>query len=268
MTSPVTPSTTIAELVDIWLDIVRTESRLENTTINEYERVLRKLVVPALGGVAVAELTADGINAVLADLGTQSANRQRKAKVITGAMLDFAVAESAIGSNPVRGSLSVSRPKTTPRPLTPIELEAARAAVRSWMAKERPGPKSSRDLADIIDLILGSEARIGEVLALRWSDIDLPTGTVEINGTIKTEPAKGTYRKALATPRTVELAKFAVEVLRRRHQSGRRNGIDAVFATRNDTWHQVNDVERRWRQVRSAAGLDWVTPQDFRSRAL
>lgn len=268
MTPPVTPDTPVADLVGIWLDQLRAESRLENTTINEYERVLRRLVVPALADVEVAELTTAGIDAVLARLGTQSTNRQRKAKVVTGAMLDFAVAEGAVASNPVRGSLSVSRPKTTPRPLTRAELETARAAVRTWMTKDRPGPKSSGDLADIVDLMLGTGARIGEVLALRWSDIDLHTGTVEINATIKTETAKGTYRKALAAPRTVELATFAVDVLRRRQQSGRRNGIDAVFATRNGTWHQVNNVERRWRQVRSEAGLDWVTPQNFRSQAL
>lgn len=265
MTSAVVPDTTVAELVDNWLERLHAESRLENTTINEYERVLRKLVLPALGDVALAELTTDGINAVLAGLGALSTNRQRKAKVVTGSMLDFAVAEGAITVNPVRGSLSVSRSTTTPRTLTRAELATARAAVRAWMTRDRPGPKSSGDLADIIDLMLGTGARIGEVLALRWSDIDLDAGNVAINATIKTDSAKGTYRKALRLPRTVGLAPFAVDVLRRRHHAVRQNGIDAVFTTRNGTWHQVNNVERRWRQVRSEAGLDWVTPQDFRS---
>jgi site-specific recombinase XerC len=41
-------TTTLAELVDVWLDHLRTEARLEATTINEYERVLRKLVVPVV----------------------------------------------------------------------------------------------------------------------------------------------------------------------------------------------------------------------------
>lgn len=268
MTSPITPDTTLAKLVDTWLRRLRTEGRLETTTINEYERVLRKLVVPSLGDIRVAELTTDRLNAVLAQLGTLSTNRQRKAKVVTGAMLDAAVAEGAIATNPVRGSLSVSRPKTVPRTLTLADLEAARAAVRAWMNKDRPGPKSSGDLADIIDLMLGTGARIGEVIALRWCDINLYAGKVEINATIKTESARGTYRKALPMPRTVELATFAVEVLRRRQQAARQTAIDAVFATRNGTWHQVNNVERRWRQVRSEAGLDWVTPQDFRSLGL
>ena len=64
------------------------------------------------------------------------------------------------------------------------------------------------------------------------------------------------------------ISSFAIDVLKGRQQSGQRNSIDAVFATRNGTWHQVNNVERRWRQARSEAGLDWVTPDSFRSPAL
>jgi integrase len=42
------------------------------------------------------------------------------------------------------------------------------------------------------------------------------------------------------------------------------NQFDAVFPARNSTWQQVNNVERRWRQIRREAGLDWITPDDFR----
>lgn len=34
--------------------------------------------------------------------------------------------------------------------------------------------------------------------------------------------------------------------------------------TRKGTWQQVNNVERRWRQIRQDTGLDWVTPHTFR----
>jgi integrase len=99
---------------------------------------------------------------------------------------------------------------------------------------------------------------------LRWSDIDLVTKTVVVNATIKTETAKGTYRKAIATARVIELTDLAVKVLKRRQDSASPNGIDAVFPTRNGTWQQVNNVERRWRQVRKEAGLEWVMPNAFR----
>ena len=54
-------------------------------------------------------------------------------------------------------------------------------------------------MADVVDLILATGARIGEVLALRWTDADLDSKppTLTFSGTIKTEPGNGTYRKAM-----------------------------------------------------------------------
>jgi len=174
----------------------------------------------------------------------------------------------ALPSNAARGSISVSRPKTQTRSLTPSDLETVRAAVRAWMSKKRSGPKATGDMADIIDLMLGTGARIGEVLALRWSDVDFDAKRVQISATIKTETSVGTYRKPLVNARIIELPEFAVATLRRRRSKSRYGHVDAVFTTRNGTWQQVNNVERRWRQIRKEAGLDWVTPGDFRQHAM
>lgn len=162
--------------------------------------MLRRLPVPRLGGVRLSEPTTDRIDAVLAELGQESLNRQRKAKVVMGAMLDAAVERGAT-ANPVRGSLSINKPISHTRSLTGAEVEAVRAAIRAWLGKERSGPKSSGDLADIIEVMLATGARIGEVLALRWADIDLTMKVVEISATIKTESGVGTYRKPLPRPR-------------------------------------------------------------------
>ena len=63
--------------------------------------------------------------------------------------------------------------------------------------------------------------------------------------------------------RTIVLPDFAVAVLRRRQENDEENPNDAVFPTRKGTWQQVNNVERRWRQIRKDTGLDWVTPHTF-----
>lgn len=122
-------------------------------------------------------------------------------------------------------------------------------------------------MADIIELMLATGARIGEVLALRWRDVDLGARTVEINATIKTASGNGTYRKSLPRPRTVELPESAALALARRRSTVAANVIDAVFPTRNATWQQVNNVERRWRQIRAETGLEWITPELFRRNA-
>lgn len=266
----ITADTTIAKLATAWLAFLRDEGRIEATTINEYERVLTKVVIPELGGLRLREVTTSRLDIFLVRLRSVSASRQRKTKVVLGAMLGLAVRYDALPVNPVQQTSRIHREKTETRSLTLEDLNTVREAVRKWTTEQRSGPKATTDMADIIDLMLATGARIGEILALRWADIDLdaPRPAVTINGTIKTEPGKGTYRKASpksdASVRTVALPGFAVAMLRRRRSLAIDNPRDAVFPTRNGTWQQVNNVERRWRQIRHGTGLDWVTPHTFR----
>jgi integrase len=39
---------------------------------------------------------------------------------------------------------------------------------------------------------------------------------------------------------------------------------DAIFSSRRGTWLSPHNVRRQWREARTAAGLEWVTPHTFR----
>lgn len=266
----VTAETRLFDLADLWITGLETEGRIEQSTINEYRRVLDHLVLPSMGGLRLREATTGRLDRLLLKLREQSVNRQRKAKLVLGAMFDIAVRHDAIPVNPLRATSRVHRPKQETKALRIDDLVEIRAAVRRWLDADRTGPRANGDIADIIDLMLATGCRIGEVLALRWSDLDLDGDltTLAVTGTIKTESGKGTYRKSTpksdASRRTVVLPPFATELLRVRREFATPNQYDAVFATRNGTWHQVVNIERRWRQIRKDTGFEWVTPHTFR----
>ncbi len=260
----------LSALAGLWLKRRQDEGRIELSTLNEYRRTLHRTVLPAIGGLLLREVTVGRMDEFLTGLWRSSPNKQRKAKVVLGAMLDLAARHDAIPYNPVRGTTRLHKPRTQTRVMSKQEVRQARNAVQAWVDGDRSRPKSSRDMVDIVDLLLGTGARIGEILALRWSDIDLDhkPALLTITGTIKNDPGRGTYRKA--TPktdhgiRTVVLPPFAVTALKERRRATPPNSLDAVFATRNGTWHQVCNIERRWRQIREGTGLEWVTPHTFR----
>lgn len=128
------------------------------------------------------------------------------------------------------GRSAFRRPAPDHRLLTDSELEAVRAGIAAWLRKERSGPRSSGDIADIIEVMLATGARIGEELAWRWADIDLGARIVEPKATIKTESSVGTFRKSIARPRVVALPESAAQVLLARRRSTPDNFLDAVFS--------------------------------------
>lgn len=84
-------------------------------------------------------------------------------------------------------------------PLTEVHLQAVRTAIRQWQqpVPGKPGPRHTGDLADIIDLMLATGARIGEILALRWEDLDLAAErpTLTSCGTLVYVKGKGLFRQ-------------------------------------------------------------------------
>ncbi len=258
----------VSQVADLWLTLYRAEQRSEATTANEYQRVIDNVINPAIGNIRVREATAGRLERLIKAQGSHS--RRKKTKTVLKMMFDAAVIDDALPANPVTSTSQLRGHKKQVQALSVEDLNAVRSAVDAWMTKKRPGPRPNTDMPDIVDLLLATGCRIGEVLALRWSDVDFAATPpiIAVTGTIKTETGKGTYRKAKpktdASQRTIALPPFAIDVLMRRRIEQASNHYNAVFATRNGTWHQVGNIERRWRTIRADTGFEWVTPHTFR----
>lgn len=222
-------------MADIWLSLYRAEQRSEATTANEYQRIIENVINPAIGNVRLREATAGRLERLIKN--QESHSRRKKTKTVLKMMLDAAVIDDALPANPVSSTSRLRGQRKEVQALSVEDLNAVRSAVDAWMTKKRPGPRPNKDMPDVIDLLLATGCRIGEVLAIRWSDIDFAASppTVSITGTIKTETGKGTYRKPKpktdASQRHIALLPFAVDVLMRRRLEQSPNHYNAVFAS-------------------------------------
>ena len=102
--------------------------------------MLDNLVLPRVGGLKLREVTTGRLDRLLLRLGDQSVNRQRKAKVVLGAMLDPEVRHDAIPTYPARGTTRVHRPKQETKAPRVEDLVEIRAAVRRWSTRTAPDP--------------------------------------------------------------------------------------------------------------------------------
>ncbi|TNH24392.1 site-specific integrase [Micromonospora orduensis] len=268
----ITRETYVSTLAGLWIEEIIAEERIAPQTINNYKTSLRVSILPALGKLRIREASVGRLDKFLREVATDRPAAAKNAKVALGLMFALAVRRGALSTNPVRETGRLRKARRTVRALEPEHLEGVRSAIRQWQqpVPGKPGPRHTGDLADIIDLMLATGARIGEALAVRWEDSDLSADppTVTICGTIVYLKGKGFFRqewtKSDAGHRTVILPRFAVGMLLARKLTAAENAHDAVFASRRGTWLSPPNVRRQWRQARADTGLEWVTPHTFR----
>lgn len=130
--------------------------------------------------------------------------------------------------NPVDHVARLHRDARVPDALTSEEITAIGAAIAYWEAgREVSGPKPDGQLGAIVEIMLGTSARIGEVLAIRRRDIDLSVPSVRITGTIVSTKGEPTIRqdhpKTARSRRTIQLPGFAAQAVQLRLKHSTRS---------------------------------------------
>lgn len=250
---------------EMWLDRVRRmvkEGRRSPATLDVYERYLRVHVLPGLGSLRLRELTTPLLDRFVMDLSDRKGTAvARTCRTIVSGVMGLAVRYGALTSNPVRDIDRVeSRARREPRALTAAERDV-------WFHKLAADERSvETDVVDLTLVLLATGLRIGEVLALRWSEIDLNDGVVSVTSTIIRVRGQGLLRKPTKTrsgQRQLILPAWALEVLRGRWMKGMPDDLP-VFASDRGTHRDPNNVRRDLRLAARRAGFEWVTSHNFR----
>lgn len=266
----ITADLTLNRLGQLWLQERETDD-ITAQTIDQYRATLHKIIDPGIGERTIREATVSALDRFLKTIAKTTPAQAKQAKVVLSGMLSMAARHDAIRTNPMR-DVSVPRGKRQPvRALTIDDVTVLRRGVAQWQADPtQRGPKRAPDLLDVVDLLLATGARIGEVCAIRWDDIDMTADrpTVTISGTVIRIKGQGLSRqphaKTTAGHRTITLPRFAVDTLLRRKVTGEPNPHNVVFPSSSGTLRDPHNLRRQWRDARVAAGFDWVVPHSFR----
>ena len=196
---------TLADLYEAWRALDPGAVGLRPTTRDQYVALLRAHVLPALGATGLARLDRRALgDTIRAVPGSGSTRRSTYAALVK--LADHAVTTGELTDNPAR---AVPRPPT-PQP-RPRGLDAAGA--RAILAAAHG---HRYEVAAWLSLACG--LRRGEILALRWSDVDQHTRTLHITGSLSRSSA-GLIRGAPKTrrgQRQVPLPDPVLDALHRR----------------------------------------------------
>lgn len=269
--SEISRNTRLSELSDLWFDEIENSGRAGRRTIDGYRDTYRRVIKPALAGLRLHELSTGRIDRFLKNVAADHPATARHSKIVLTGMIGLAVRHDALQSNPIRDVGPIKLASKNVMALTVGDVQKLRTVIGRW--QEDPthqGRPRATDLLDVLDIFLATGARIGEVLAIRWQDIDLEAEppTITIAGTVVMEKGRGAYRqdhpKTKAGFRTMKVPPFAAQTLTRRYSAEQPKREDMLFPSSTGTVRSPHNFRRQWRDARAGSDYEWVTPHVFR----
>lgn len=268
--------------VDAWLRYLQTEKRIKPSTLSGYRCLLaqpeedgrqkKARIMRAFGGRPLFAITTNEVRAFLAaldreDISARTVNIHRQ---ILHSIFEFARRTDSFGllTNPV--AETAKRPEDGSKPIEtfePDEIRRIAAAAREGLHRRRSGythsvysAETEREWQRINDqdaalftFAAFTGLRMGELLALRWRDIDFAGGVLLVSRAIS--DGKETSTKS-RKPRVVPLAQQAKDAVWRLRDRGCFNGRnDLVFCRDDGGPLDRSAVRKRFIRAQEKAGV-------------
>jgi len=247
-----------------WLDTVAAPT-LRRSTLDSYEDLLRVHLVPGLGDHRLATLTPADVARFLAERHATGLSARRVAYLHAVLRRALGVAErwGLVTRNVAR---LVDPPRVPRHEITPLTADDARRLLAATAA-ERHGP--------LWATALGTGLRQGELLGLRWADVDLDARRLRVRHTLALVDGRSVLLepKTSRSRRTLVLADAVVVALRtqRERQAAERIAAgerwiatDHVFTSRRGTPYHGATVLRAFQATLERIGLPRMRFHDLR----
>ena len=259
-----TDRTSLNDFLDRW-ERDWAATNVSPKTAERYSELLRMHVRPALGDKRMQAIRAEDLNKLYADLHDKIAPRTIKhAHRLLHRIFGHANKWGNIKRNVIALVDSPKVPPTEAAVLQATEIPHMFAALRG------------REFYPIAVLALGTGMRRGELLALRWQDVDLDSGSLRIERSLE-ETGKGLRfkpPKSARGRRSISLAPAVISELRAHWRAqqeqrlalglGKSPAEGLVFAKYNGAPFSPDRLSGDFARATKAAGLPHVTLHTLR----
>ena len=205
------PRQTVAHYLNYWLEEIH-KATLRISTYVMYRRNLDNHIIPVLGHIQLQKLTVDQVQAFCAKMSEKGLKpgTVRLLHTILHTALKDAVRWRRLSVNVCD---AVKLPRHTQREGQPLEQEQAQRLVQA--------AQGSR-LECIIILALTTGLRLGEILALRWGDINIEERVLHVRRTVDYIKGHGWVESEPKTEdgkRDIQLPQVTVDALKEHRTS-------------------------------------------------
>ncbi len=243
-------SVTLEEYVEKWMNVYKV-NKLKPSTLATYKKHLRAHVLPAFGDRELASITTEDIQQFLNE-------RSYLAKKTLSCMRHFM---GEIFKDAKEDGLIEKDPTASRRIAIPSDKSYDRHALPLEQFKEiitRLDCLSTSDRRMLV-LMMFTGMRRGEVLGLRWEDIDADAGLIHVQRNVThaggNKPVIGTPKTAKGT-RDIPLDAYVLQTLQPLQKEG--------FIIGGESPITMTTFNNTWRRIKKAVDLHGATPHVLR----
>ena len=280
-----TRETRFRVVAQLWLDDLAGQAAhqaLAAGTVRTYASLLKTVILPRLGGLRLWEVDVACCDDLLTETrNTHSFDTAKSVRTVTGQVLGFAVRRGALTVNPMRSAGRLARGRSDVKQvqaMTPGQIEDMLAALRVYADTKTRDSRGRRvgkrtlvwaDLPDLVEAMLATGCRIGEVLALTGPNVrpgrDGQRTEVTLDGHIVRVTGEGLQRVPLRKGNrdglVLQMPVWAAPMLARRKLAA---GLGALFAPAVGDWLDPSNTSKRLRTALDDDELGWVTSHVWR----
>jgi len=255
---------TVEQFLERWLEDVVRPSKQPGTYGN-YRTTVERHLVPSLGRSQLAKLEAHHVQQML-QAKSDAGLKPRTVQGIQG-VLRVALNRALKWGLVARNVATLVEPPRAEhierRPFTPEQVRQLLDAV-----------KGDR-LEAVITVAVALGLRQGEILALRWDDVDLEARALRVRRSLARFDGKLRFKepKTAASRRTIDLPEATVKALREHHKRQKEDRLLAggkwqehnlVFPSRKGTPLDPSELREQWYKLLKRAGLPHRRFHDLR----
>jgi integrase len=251
---------TVAEYLEHWLT-VDIERRVARKTAVRHRQLVERQIAPRIGQMPVRQLTPTHIEAFEAQLQRDGHVKGRKAGQGLAAQTVLHVHRtlSQALAHAVRAGVLFKNPAEQVKPPRPQRREIAILSKPEVATLLRAAESSSLFLPVLVAVTTGM--RRGELLGLRWSDIDLKAARLTVNQSLERLKGETTFKspKTQGSRRTITLPALTVEALKEHRAAHPRIGAgELVFSHDGIPW-DPDSLTKAFDRLIEATGVRRIT---------
>lgn len=248
----------LKKFYQIWLEEIA-ENYLKGTTIATYDRVAKICVLPLIGNKKLSKITVQDIQRCINSTKNHSVREAQQVKVVMSSIYGQAIKRQLVFFNPAKEAETPKTHSVEPDMWSNEQLKHFLEAAKD---------NSQYYLAYVLLATLG--LRRGEVLGIRWKDINLENQCLEIRQQVTAVNNKpiisslktaGSSRDLPLIPQVSSMIKDLLD------KTSIKNSTNLVFSTKNNTPISPRNFYRDFERLTRIANLPHIKMHTLRHMA-